>query len=510
MATPTFNEHDQPRKKRIHLSPIFTNSDKNFGNLRFKEFYPPEELVRKFRRSFSLQDLSTHEQATDKVLHESQSLSKITYDDRFIPRPIRDIAAAHDALNGLQDEAEQFIKNQINHLVEGAQEKYENLRDCISDSDTKENRILSFARQAPKGHENGTHKAVEFIRTTIAKPKWKLKRCVPKFPDRNLDCPDLVNDYYLNLLHWGGDNCISIGLGSIVYIWNANTGKINKIDPYVDRDDSSYVSSVQWSGYSSSSCLAVGYSSGELKLFDVKSSKCLRTLGDSTDRIPSLSWHENILTCGSRRGAIINYDVRVQHAKISVLECHTQEVCGLAWSSDGKHLASGGNDNNVYVWEKTGVISNGPVLHNFVSHHAAVKAIAWHPREPNILATGGGTSDHCLNFWNVYNGCHLSSIPTNSQISGIVWNPRVNEFVTSHGSPNNQLTLWSYPSMEMAAHLISHSQRVLSVSLSPDGTTVASVGADETLRLWKCFDPPPKNFNPRRRELEDKIRSTIH
>ena len=38
------------------------------------------------------------------------------------------------------------------------------------------------------------------------------------------------------------------------------------------------------------------------------------------------------------------------------------------------------------------------------------------------------------------------------------------------------------------ADLMGHTARVLSMAMSPDGTTVVSAAADETLRFWKCFD----------------------
>ena len=37
------------------------------------------------------------------------------------------------------------------------------------------------------------------------------------------------------------------------------------------------------------------------------------------------------------------------------------------------------------------------------------------------------------------------------------------------------------------AELTSHTARILGLSMSPDGETVASIGADETMQLWKCF-----------------------
>jgi cell division cycle protein 20 (cofactor of APC complex) len=43
--------------------------------------------------------------------------------------------------------------------------------------------------------------------------------------------------------------------------------------------------------------------------------------------------------------------------------------------------------------------------------------------------------------------------------------------------------------MTKIADLRGHNSRVLHLALSPDGTTVASAAADETLRFWKVFQP---------------------
>ena len=73
------------------------------------------------------------------------------------------------------------------------------------------------------------------------------------------------------------------------------------------------------------------------------------------------------------------------------------------------------------------------------------------------------------------------------QISGLVWSSHHHELLSSHGHPHNQLTIWSYPSLSRLASLRGHEARVLQLVLSPDGQTVASAGADETLRFWRCF-----------------------
>ena len=70
-----------------------------------------------------------------------------------------------------------------------------------------------------------------------------------------------------------------------------------------------------------------------------------------------------------------------------------QEVCGLTWSSDGKYLASGGNDNTVQIWDAAD--TSRPV-HTITEHQSAVKAVSWCPWQRNVLATAGGTVDRTI------------------------------------------------------------------------------------------------------------------
>lgn len=82
-----------------------------------------------------------------------------------------------------------------------------------------------------------------------------------------------------------------------------------------------------------------------------------------------------VLHSGSRSGLIHQHDVRVADHHIFTFGGHTQEVCGLTWSPDGKYLASGGNDNMVYIWPMT-TGSEYQAIHALSEHQGAVK-VTW-------------------------------------------------------------------------------------------------------------------------------------
>jgi len=143
-----------------------------------------------------------------------------------------------------------------------------------------------------------------------------------------------------------------------------------------------------------------------------------------------------------------------------------------------------------------------------MSHHqAAVKALAWCPWQGNILASGGGTADRCIRIWNSSNGTLLNTVDTKSQVCSLLWAPEYKELVSAHGYANNEIAIWKYPSMTKTAELLGHTERVLHLAISPDGSTVVSGGADETLRLWRCFAPDPnkKRIQSKGKKTESSV-----
>jgi len=305
----------------------------------------------------------------------------------------------------------------------------------------------------------------------------KVPRAVSKVPFKVLDAPDLADDFYLNLVDWGSSNILGVGLGSCVYMWNSTSGRVTKLCDLTDDT----VTSVSW--IQRGSHLAIGTNKGLVQIWDAERCRRLRTMTGHTARVGALAWNDHILTSGSRDRLIYHRDVRQPEQYLRKLVGHKQEVCGLRWNTDDGQLASGGNDNKLMVWDK---LSETP-LWKFSDHTAAVKAIAWSPHQKSTLASGGGTADRKIKFWNTATGSMIQEIDTGSQVCNLAWSKNSNEIVSTHGYSQNQIVVWKYPSMTQVASLTGHTYRVLYLAMSPDGQTVVTGAGDETLRFWKCF-----------------------
>ncbi|KAG9245197.1 WD40-repeat-containing domain protein [Calycina marina] len=309
----------------------------------------------------------------------------------------------------------------------------------------------------------------------------KQPRTVSKVPYKVLDAPDLADDFYLNLVDWGSSNILGVGLGSCVYLWNSQSGRVNKLCEL--QEDT--VTSVNW--IQRGSHIAIGTGKGFVQIWDAERVRRLRTMTGHTARVGSLAWNDHILTSGSRDRTIYHRDVRAPDQWLRKLVGHKQEVCGLKWNQEDQQLASGGNDNKLMVWDK---LSEQP-LFKFSEHTAAVKAIAWSPHQRGLLASGGGTADRRIIFHDTVRGKVINEIDTGSQVCNLAWSKNSNEIVSTHGYSQNQIVVWKYPSMQQVVSLTGHTYRVLYLAMSPDGRVVVTGAGDETLRFWNVFGRKP-------------------
>ncbi|OOQ87686.1 WD repeat-containing protein slp1 [Penicillium brasilianum] len=308
----------------------------------------------------------------------------------------------------------------------------------------------------------------------------QFRRRVQTAPERVLDAPGLLDDYYLNLLDWSSGNQVAIGLERNVYVWSAETGTVSCL---LETSPDTYISSVKWSG--DGAYVGVGLGTGEVQIWDVEEGSKLRSMYGHDSRVGVMGWSKHTLSTGARSGLVFNHDVRIADHKVAELVSHTSEVCGLEWRSDGAQLATGGNDNLVNIWDARSL--SAPKFTK-TNHRAAVKALSWCPWQLNLLATGGGSYDRHIHFWNTTTGARTNSIDTGSQVTSLRWSNHYREIVSSSGFPDNSLSIWSYPTLVRNVEIPAHETRVLHSSLSPDGQILATAAADESLKFWKVFE----------------------
>ena len=329
-------------------------------------------------------------------------------------------------------------------------------------------------------------------------------RKIPKTPFRILDAPNLIDDYYLNLLDWGKENIIAVALSDELYLWNDNTSKSSLLMSYENNNSISedplvnYITSLSW--MENGLNLGVGLPNGNIQLWDINKKIKLREIEAHNKRVSCLAFNINILSSGSKDRYIKNFDLRLKSPEISKIKKHKQEICALRYSIEGDLLASGGNDNIAYIWDIRNLKNN---IFNFLLdensvnpyeikpysinnlHQAAVKAMNWCPWKRHVLATGGGSKDKSIKIYSCDCNKLIKNINTDSQVCSLVWNEKEKEIISSHGYNKNQIIVWNFEKNKKICELKGHMDRVLYMTKSPDERFICSGSGDETLRFWK-------------------------
>lgn len=130
--------------------------------------------------------------------------------DRFIPM--------RSAMNF--DLAHIMLKNKSNSP---SMKDFQRIVASCRGEDISNQKILSYKKKAPTAPDGYLNpmRVLYAQNTTPASSSKSGTRYIPSAPDRILDAPDILDDYYLNLVDWNSNNILAAALGSSVYLWNA-------------------------------------------------------------------------------------------------------------------------------------------------------------------------------------------------------------------------------------------------------------------------------------------------
>ena len=334
-----------------------------------------------------------------------------------------------------------------------------------------------------------------------------------------MDAPQLRDDFYCSLLAYSVNaRSLAVGLSNAVFVWSEKKG----VQPMAPSYGSfAYLTSLSFSSAAGGhDILAIGRADGNVALwslydpdprFEIFHSgpvACVSWKPTVTERLVShgrtgtrVAITEDLVV-GDDAGDIFYYSVewpqddqitgRPSRGAVNLLgrySVHSQQVCGLAWSPDGKSFATGGNDNTCCLFEADGVartytngrhehqvgltgieevvgrngmhrlrifpmarsiapVGSSRMRHRWV-HGAAVKAIAFCPWQQGLIATGGGSNDRMIHFHHTITGARLNTIFAAAQVTSLLWSSNRREIAATLGfaQPEHpvRIVVYSWP-----------------------------------------------------------------
>jgi WD40 repeat protein/tRNA A-37 threonylcarbamoyl transferase component Bud32 len=155
---------------------------------------------------------------------------------------------------------------------------------------------------------------------------------------------------------------------------------------------------------------------------------------------------------------------------------HTDQVLSLAWAPDSQFLASGGQDGAVRVWD----VASGQMVYALDGFQFGVAAVAWSPKGESLAALDG-LGD--LRLWQAATGTAPRTFAAHKGIgSALAWSP--DGMLLASGGSDESVRVWEAATGKKVGDLEGQQGAVLALGWSPDGKTLASGGFDGDIRLF--------------------------
>ena len=203
----------------------------------------------------------------------------------------------------------------------------------------------------------------------------------------------------------------------------------------------------------------------------------LLTISGHSEAISAIAFSPDGKTLASAANRTIKLWNVAEGIEIANLAGHKLAVNALAFSPDGKTLASAGADKTIKLWN----LAQKKEIASFSPHKQAISAIAFSP-DGQTLASAG--EDKTIKLWNFAKKEETATFTGHElAINALAFSPDGQTLAS--GSRDKTIKLWNFAKKEETATFTGHQQGIEALVFSPDGRAIASGGADRTIKLWK-------------------------
>jgi WD40 repeat protein len=151
-------------------------------------------------------------------------------------------------------------------------------------------------------------------------------------------------------------------------------------------------------------------------------------------------------------------------------------VRSVAFSNNGRLLASGFLQGNLQVWEA----GSGVKLYAHLAHQASVTSVAF---SPNNLWLATGSRDNTIKLWEADTGHELQVLRGHkAEVSSVAFSPDGQWLLSA--SHDRTIKIWRVVTGREAQTLEGHTMQVTAATFTPDGRAIVSGSWDRTIKLW--------------------------